>query len=870
MRLIKLIVLLVLMGTLAPTVVMTQDNSTVLMVAVPEWWEGQFDETIFDDFETQYSNVEVVVNFVSNDDMFFIPPHVDLEQHIEATLGYATKGDVLYTGSYQMAVESTRSGAFLDLTPLIATDTNLDVNDFYPALWQSFQWDGGLWAIPNGGSLIMNVYNQTAFDEANVSYPNANWTLADYANSIRDLTTYKDSGNVDTPGLNSYFLQPFFYSLLNRGVYDMSAFPETANLNDPELIEILTTWTQLIEEEVANPQGSVDFDLDDVPLHIEETWRVTNQFMANDADWQASLLPNGRAGLRADGFAISSGTNNPELAYELIMYLSQSPEMMNFFFFDTPARQSMVGEENENTARVFGEKPPELQALLDEALVNAIPISEMRYFGYVDAAIQSMRSEGKTAGEALIEAQQSLNENLTLASELGAETTVFIESPETPPELVDGEIALKFNLSTFITPLPNQEEWELVAQEFADADLEVGFIDIRAGFDGLQQMATDNDCFYRQFNDLRTAPLSELLAIEPFLNADPNFNRDDLIAGALQQATRENQIWGMPINATPTILWINENLFNDAGVPIPNANWTITEFVDALNQLANVMEDPPFEPRGFGGNYALNLVVAFGGLPIDPSMPGTPPDLQSEQMVEAIRQVLDLAKAGLIEYDALGNFSSGGGGFSPDGLAIYDSSLSAIDFRIQQRNNGVDDSFIPVLFPSGSQYNPVVFEVGVLYISANTPYAEACYRWLSHLAEHPELFDGMPVRRSQLETTRSQGEDVYALFTTIDTVLNDPNTIIFPFFPSDVSDFYYQQWMYRAFDAYVLEDTDLDIALAESQLLINEYATCIAPIEEVEFDASATQEEMGAYFEQFADCAASVDPVFAEMFGNNN
>lgn len=862
MRFIKATLFFLLLGTIHTP--MLAQTSTTLVIALPDWWEGQFDDALLDDFEAQYNDVEVVVNFISSDDLYFVPPQFDIADHVNRTLAYAQKADVLFTGSNQLSVESTRTGAYLDLSPLTITDTSLDINDFYPALWQSFQWEGGIWAIPVGGSLMLNIYDKNAFDTANLSYPAANWTLTNYADAARTLTTFKASGAVDVPGMNTYYPQPFFYSLLNRGIYDMTSFPETANLVDDDIVALLTQWNELLEEQVANPFGTVDYESEEVSLHVEETWRVTNRYMPENTDWQAALLPHGRAGLRSDGFAVSGGTDHPELSYALVMYLTQNPDIINFFFFDTPARQSMSGLDNEDARLVFGEKPPELRALLDEAIQNAIPISEMRYFGYLEIALQAMQSDGKSAEDALIDVQQLLNENLAYAQKKGAETSIIVESPAATPILTDGEIMLNFGMNTLISPIPNREDWDRVAQEFAESDLEVGLIDFNFDLGA----TAGYDCFYRQFNNLQSLSIEPIIPIEPFLNADPNFNRDDVLQGVLSQLTRDNQIWGMPLNVTPSILWVNTSLFEAAGIPIPDTTWTINEFVDALNRLDAITEDPPFSPRSFGGNYILNLIAAYGGILFDPASPDAIPDLNTEQNINAMRQALDLAREGLIEYDELSGFSGGGGGgFNTDDTPIYDATLSSLDFRFQQRREGVGDAFRAVLYPAGTQYQPLVMEVGGGYINSTTPYAEACYRWIAHLAEHPELFDGMPARRSQLEATQAQGDDIYQLYSTIDNLLDAPKTVIFPFNNIGVSAYYNQQWVLRVFDAYVLDDVELDTALDQSRQFIADYATCIDPIEIRGAGDFVNQDDMQNYAQQFSVCAQQVDPIFAELFG---
>src|SRR5689334_9815280 len=53
-----------------------------------------------------------------------------------------------------------------------------------------------------------------------------------------------------------------------------------------------------------------------------------------------------------------------------------------------------------------------------------------------------------------------------------------------------------------------------------------------------------------------------------------------------------------------------------------------------------------------------------------------------------------------------------------------------------------------IYYPEGSLGTPVAFDVGAGYISAYTSYPDACYRWLSTLAQHPELLLAMPARHS--------------------------------------------------------------------------------------------------------------------------
>ncbi len=61
--------------------------------------------------------------------------------------------------------------------------------------------------------------------------------------------------------------------------------------------------------------------------------------------------------------------------------------------------------------------------------------------------------------------------------------------------------------------------------------------------------------------------------------------------------------------------------------------------------------DPaPFQPNDPSGSYLLMLIAAFGGLPIDYRTDPPTINFTDAATVDAIRQVLDLAKDGYIAY----------------------------------------------------------------------------------------------------------------------------------------------------------------------------------------------------------------------------
>lgn len=304
----------------------------------------------------------------------------------------------------------------------------------------------------------------------------------------------------------------------------------------------------------------------------------------------------------------------------------------------------------------------------------------------------------------------------------------------------------------------------------------------------------------------------------------------------------------------------NTELFSKAGLPAPAANWTISDFVNVLKTLKPTTEGAVFDPNLPGGQYLLMLMAAYGGLPLDYRADPPMTNLTDPATVEAIRQVLDLAKDGYIKYDALSNV----GAVFRIGKAPSAPLIGAAfgGLRVVVGGSGKPDPYKSVLYPRGSTYNPLSYSIGTAYISAKAQNPDACYRWISQIARHPELFSAMPARRSLINdptVAAAQGADVTAVYNQIDTLLNDPNTIAFPsMFQGGQSQagFLIEHWLFEAFDAYVLNNGDLESSLKQAAAYIEGFQGCIAQIPP--YDPSSAQNARD-YQKQYLACGVKVD-----------
>jgi ABC-type glycerol-3-phosphate transport system substrate-binding protein len=588
----------------------------------------------------------------------------------------------------------------------------------------------------------------------------------------------------------------------------------------------------------------------------------------------ATLLPGGAAGLDVQGVAISSGTRYPDQAYLLAKHITSNRELAYNPFSAMPARRSMAGQQpaEGDGPRFFRRISPENQQVVDEAVTKALPLAEMRFGQYVESVLETMRLNGVDARTALQEADAKAVVNLQTAADRRPQTVVQVATPIPEPVSQPGETPLNFGILSFINPMPSQERWEQLTREFAERDAQVSKITLDSRFGSAAEYAKQYDCFYLPYNAVPGLDLATVLNLDPYMDADSTFNRGEVVGNSLAQLQRDNKTWAFPIIIQPQSLNYHSRQFEQASVPAPADGWTIDAFNDALKMLKTYRSDQsPFVPRDPGGSYLLMLIAAYGGLPLDYRTNPPTINFTDPATVNAVRQVLDLAKSGHIKYQELARtqfFITA----DNEENAIYTEFLTRLRNRrafvqTDTVENG-DSPYRMTTYPSGPQYTALGYEIGTAYISANAKNPDACYRWISTISRQPDLFDGMPARRSLMTDpgiATAQGADSVAIFSVIDKLMQAANAVVFPspFGGNDNSprNFLTQFWLNRAFDNYVLKNADLEAELKQAEGYVKAFQGCVANIPPI--DPAQRQRD---YFRQFTDCAKTVDPSMANLF----
>jgi ABC-type glycerol-3-phosphate transport system substrate-binding protein len=865
---------------LLPLASLAAQEQPTISIAMPSFLKNNFDESIFDDFEA-VNGVEVYVNYVDSNG--FISGD-DINDYLDTIAEYAASADVLTVSQEELSLYATRAGYFLDISPLTSADGSLNAEDFFPAAWNSVQWDNGVWALPISLDATMLIYDPAAFDEAGLTYPDASWTLSDLLNAARELTQYDANGEVTTAGFSSFgSTAALLRSLYGQNFYDESGNPRFA---DPTLEALLTEWADFEAE--TNSSSGVTVATSETPMRMMGSFGL-GFAMPNQPKPAAVPLPGGSAALTLNALAISSGTQQPELAYALIKYLSSNPEYASSPFNGFPARQSLAAAQAAQSASqtsddggefsvaggggmmIGGGSSPEAQAALMQMLPTALTTVDQGYSTYIRTALESMAQDDVDANTALLEAEQQAAADLQTATDRRATVSIAVATPPPPLVLQPGEVELKFGIQSFAQPFPNLEEWQQLAADFAASDPDVGAVTLDTDFGDVETFSERDDCFYLTSNVVPSLDSTKVINLDPFLDADPSFDPNDVVGGLMPQLQKDSRTWAYPLTIQPMAMSYNANIFQQAGVPTPDNGWTQQQFVDALHQLQGYLGKTPFVPRDLNGESLMMLIASYGGLPIDYRT--TPPTFNytDPATVDAIQQVLDLAKDGYMDYEEL---ASTAGGFrmisisaeaEPD--AITTDSLGGLRRFIEEEREG-DNPERLVSYPTGT-YTGASYNIGTGYISATSLNPDPCYRWLNYLAEHVDVFGAMPARVSKINDPAFQASAGAnsSFYQSYAQLLSDPNTLVFPAASgiSSISDFITQYWLNRAFDNYVLHDGDLATDLADAQTYATSFQECIAQLPPEEVSGAGGGRRFGIP-EGISNCAAMVDPTVASFF----
>ena len=348
----------------------------------------------------------------------------------------------------------------------------------------------------------------------------------------------------------------------------------------------------------------------------------------------------------------------------------------------------------------------------------------------------------------------------------------------------------------------------------------------------VREMAEMADCF-GWGRPIQADAFDVVRDLQPLLDADAVFQRDDYPEPFLEPFRHDQRLYGLPYKVTLRVLLYNEQIFAQAGLQPPQAQWTLEDFTQAAYQLTTKHNDQ----YGFAVMRSMQDDVLFFLEQSDATLrhdnEGVPRvEFTHQQAIQAIHLYVDLLR----NTSPHQRF----GGYTTDdqeevvGMSTILNGQVGMWFNFGSaasrffNTSGVPTRMAPL--PWGQQgVSRHDVELTGLYIAARSQAPEACWTWLKYLSDEPRGYHGaFPTSISVADSdefAEQTSPDSAAIHQAYRNTLTHTQTASANplFWHSDVDYF----WLYRAIDR-AIQGHDLETELALAQTLTNNHIACVA------------------------------------------
>ncbi len=249
--------------------------------------------------------------------------------------------------------------AILDLRPLIDADAAFDLDDYPPALLEPFQFKGGVYGLPYMVTFRVLVYNETMFDDANLAYPDIQWTLDDFLSTVQQLTTNdgKQYGFASVRSMKSDLV--FFLDQFGASAVKQSSDGPQPNFTDPKVVQAIQFYVDLLLNysphrrfwgyaQTGVPNNGAQLALEGrIGMWLNFGTLMSSVYNNAGINTRTAPPPLGNKGVNThdveqNGLYIAANTQEPEACWTWLKYLSSDPTALQGM---SPARTSVAESE---------------------------------------------------------------------------------------------------------------------------------------------------------------------------------------------------------------------------------------------------------------------------------------------------------------------------------------------------------------------------------------------------------------------------------------------------------------------------------------------------------------------------------------------
>lgn len=348
LRVISVAVLVCLF--LVPVTGVQAQCDEVITLRVDDWSSGdrvEFMNQVLDAFEEEYECVEVVNE-----------PNIGEEQNTRrlTMIATGTAPDLIGTGESWIPLYA-EAGGLMDLTPFIEGESGFDPAEVFTGeVFAQGYYQGTPYAIAKDYSTSAIYINTAMFDAAGIPYPEAGWTYEDMLDIALELTIDENGNNALSPDFDPDNIVQWGMDIIPDGwwrgfqsyLYAWGAHTISDDgtttvgyLDSETAVEAWEWYRDLVHEHHVAPSATFLGATEGGRVQLFQDGRVAMgvtfhgpwwQDVFNETpnlEWAVVPLPAGPAGRASAvmwmGWGINANTEHPEMAWELLKWLTTEP-----------------------------------------------------------------------------------------------------------------------------------------------------------------------------------------------------------------------------------------------------------------------------------------------------------------------------------------------------------------------------------------------------------------------------------------------------------------------------------------------------------------------------------------------------------------
>ena len=371
----------------------------------------------------KYPNVNVKFEYVSGD-------------HAEGVYTQAAAGtlaDVIFSADLWV-VPFALNDVTLDMRPLAEGDSDMDLDDIFPAMLGLGEFEGEIHMLPSSLDVVTMYYNKTLFERAG-GVPTADWTWDDFINACTKITELEkdEQGNPMYWGLANgtwSWWATVYPWIVGYGGDIKNDDGTKSTWADSKALEGLKAYTELwtvhnIAQPIGLDLGGNAYELGRAAVftHIPGVRTGMRDNIGDKFEWDAQVMPKmpdgkHRTGMGAWGLSVFSGSKMQDVAYYYVksMVSPQIQELLAKKEMGVPLVKSVA----ENTDWMSNlPKPPEnVMAFVKGADDAVLPTKGRDYPGECGSFYAGLVNQSYvTALESVIRGEAEVEQAFTEADQ---------------------------------------------------------------------------------------------------------------------------------------------------------------------------------------------------------------------------------------------------------------------------------------------------------------------------------------------------------------------------------------------------------------------------------------------------------------------